>query len=279
MKNTNTTLDQNLLVLIDFSRSSFKALKYAISLAKTMEARIILLYVATPRDLAISNNPKVVLRATEAAAKEKEAQFISIVEMIESERIPTEYINTVGDVFTQIRHYSEKYNPSLTIIGKRDYGKTQLGEVANFLVFQNTQNVLIVGNDHEFNKATSISVECNEEMLNDYSSKLLFWLNSKTEEPLKLFVNKRNRQSEHIDFLENWHGMADVPHKICTKNDHSLSLAERIISHISKEKVDLVCIGRKPTNTFFSKLFKKANTTSEIINNARIPTLIMGSTS
>lgn len=277
MKGNNSHTSQRILVLIDFSTSSYMALKYAISLAKTIDASLILLYVAKPRDVVDSENPVVATRAMEIAASEKENQFKSIIEIIEAEDVSVEYVNTIGNARLQIDLYSEKYSPNLIVIGKSNYGNNSLGEIANYLVFQDTRNVLIVGKDSEFNRDTQISVECNSETLNDYSSNILFWLNQKTKAPLRVFVNRRKRSIEEFQFPENWRGIAESSHKLCIKNNQSFSLAKSIINHISTEKIDLVCIGRKGINkSFFTKLFNRPNTTSEVINNAKIPTLIMG---
>jgi len=280
MDNNNVNSKQQFLVLIDFSKGSYKALKYAISMAKAIKSKLVLLHVATSRDFRKTDNPSVALRAIDIAARQKEVQFKSIVEMIESEGVAVEYINTVGDVFTQIKLYLAKYKPSLIVIGKSNYGQNKLGNIANYLVYENIHNVLIIGNDFKFNKSTNISVACNSKILIDDSSNILFWLNSKTRKPLKIFVSKRKNASEEFNFAKNGHRIVDEPHKICIQNTQSFSLTRSIINHISKEKIDLVCIGRKSTNkSFFNKLFNRPNITSEVINNARIPTLIMGSIS
>ena len=165
-------------------------------------------------------------------------------------------------------------------MGKTRYGENQKSELTDFLLYQFTGNLLIIGNDSEFNKKTKISVECNSQTLNDYSSNILFWLNKKTNEPLRVFVNKKKRSTNEFTFPENWHGIAASPHKICTRKNQNLSLAKSIISHIDTERIDLICIGRKGTNkSIFTKLFRGSNATTEVINNAKIPTLIMGSAS
>ena len=276
MENSDASSEQKFLVLIDFSKSSYNALKYAISLAKLIEAKLVLLYVAAPRDLVESDNPSVALRAIEIATKEKEVQFISIIEMIEAEGVSVVYHNTIGDLSKKINLHIELHRPDLLVIGKSRYGVPEVGETTNFLLNKFKGNLLIIGNDQEFNNGTKISVECNSETLNEYSSNVLFWLNKSTKEPLRVLVNKRKR-SEEFMFPENWDGIADAPYKICVKNNQRFSLTKSIINHISKEKIDLVCIGRKSTNkSFFTKLFNRSNPTSEVINNARIPTLIMG---
>ncbi len=277
MENNQLSTKQKILVLIDFSKSSYKALKYTISLAKTIEVSIILLYVAKPRDLVKSDNPSVAIRAIDIATAKAEVQLKSMVEMIEAEGVSVEYHNTIGDVPKTINLYLESHNPSLVVIGKSKYGETQLGETTEHLLYQFTGNLLIIGSDLEFSEATNISVECNSETPNNYSSNILFLLNNKTKPPLRVFVNKRKRATQQFVFPESWKGIAETPYKICVKNNQSFSLAKSIINHISTEKIDLVCVGRKGINkSFFTKIFNQPNTTSEVINNARIPTLIMG---
>jgi len=280
MKTNDTDSGKKFLVLIDFSKSSYKALKYAISLAKVTGAKLLLLYIAEPRDVVESDNPSVVLRAINIATSKAEAQLKSIVEIIESEGVSVEYYNTIGDVPKKTNLHIELHKPDLLVIGKGNYGTNQISEVTRFLLNEDTGNLLIVGSNLEFNNETRISVECNSETLNDYSSNILFWLNNKTKEPLKVFVNKRKRGAKEFVFPENWQRIADSPHKICIKNNQNFSLAKSIIDHVIKENIGLICIGRKGTNnSFFTKLFNRSNTTREVINNARIPTLIMGNAS
>ena len=277
METKDLQVIQKFLVLIDFSKSSYQALKYAISWAKIMEVKLILLYVARPRDVIESDNPSVVLRAIDIATSKAEAQLKSMVEMIEAEDVLVEYHNTVGDVPIKTKLYIELHKPTLVVLGKTKYGENKLGEITEYLLYQFTGNLLIVGNEVEFNIETKISVECSSENLKDYGSSILIWLNKKTKAPLIIFVNKRKRSTEKFTFPENWQGIAESSYKICVKNRQSFSLVNTIIEHISKEKIDLFCIGRKGKNkSIFAKLFNQSNTTSDIINNARIPTLIMG---
>jgi nucleotide-binding universal stress UspA family protein len=277
MGNIKLGATQKFLVLVDFSKSSYKALKYAISLAKTIEAKLVLLYVGKPRDLVKGDNPSVVLRAIDIAAAKAEAQLKSIIEMIEAGGVEAGYINTVGNVTTQVNLYANKYNPNLIVIGKSRYGEHPLGEITNFLLYQNTGNLLIVGNELEFNENTKVSVECNAETLNDYSSNILFWLNKKSKEPLRVFINKKKRATEEFIFPDSWDRITESSHKICIKNRKSFSLANSIVNHISDEKIDLICIGRKGYNkSIIARLFNQTNTISDVINHARIPTLILG---
>ncbi len=267
------------LVLIDFSKNAYKALKYAISLAKVVNANLGLLYVASPRDIDKSDNPAVVLRAMEVDKNKAELHLKSIIEMIETEGLKADYINTVGNVQSKMKEYFRLLNPNLIILGKSDHKKQRLGEVMEFLLYQNRDNVLIIGNDVEFSNNTSISVECNENSLTAYSSNLLFWLSINTKSTLRLYVNKRKRSDTEFLFPEKWNGIKNLKHKVCYKNNKHFSVASGLKKHLTEENIKLVCIGRKRVNTsLFSKLFNQPNSTKEIIKHTQIPVMVLGET-
>jgi len=268
-----------LLVLIDFSKNAYKALKYAISMAKAVNGKIVLLYVASPKNLAEPDNMSVV-RGTGIDKNKAEGQLKSIIEMIEAENLAAEYINTIGNLNSKLNEYTQLLSPSLIVLGKSNLKETHLSEITEFLLNESDDNVLIVESDTEFNESTHILVECNEGMLNDYNSNFLFWLHTNTKTPLCIFINKKKRSKEEFSFPKSWEGIQNVNHKICYKNNPYFSLTTSIKNHISDEKIDLVCIGRKRgTNTLFSKLLNQPNTTADIIKHTHIPILIMGKTS
>ncbi len=277
MENIEASTRQKILVLIDFSKSAYKALKYALSLAKQIDGEITLLYIAKTRDVVNSDNPNVVLRALDIATTKAETQLKSIAEMVEAEGVQVKYYNTVGDLPIKTNLHLELYKPNLVVIGKSNYGEHQLGELTEFLLYQFTGNLLIVGNEVEFNEGTNISVECNWEHLNHYNSAIINQLNKKTETALRVFVSKRKRSKDEFTFPVSWNGIAESSYKICNKNNQNFSLAKSIIGHIKEEKIGLICIGRKGKNkSIFANLFSQSNTTVDVINNARIPTLILG---
>ncbi len=274
----NNAIKQTLLVLIDFSQNSYKALKYAISLAKVMNGKIVLLYISSSGSVVNSDNPSIVLKAKDIDKNKAEGQLKSILEMIEAEGLSAEYINTIGNFHTKMNEYTKLLCPNLIVLGKSNLKHTHLGEITEYLLYESNNNVLIVDSDTEFNENTHISVECNEDTLSDYSSSLLFWLNINTKTPLSIFVNKKKK--EGFSFPESWRGIQNAKHKICYKNSQYFSVASSINNHISNESIDLVCIGRKrESSSIFSKILNQSNTTTDIIKHTHIPILIMGKTS
>lgn len=264
------------LVLINFSRNAYKALKYTISLAKAVNGKIVLLYVTSPRKEAESDNPLIVLRAMEIDKNKAEAQLKSVVEMIEAEGLSIEYINTIGNISTKMKEYANLLNPNLIVLGKNKHPAQNLGEITECLLYQNNNNVLIVGSDNEFSEDTSISVEYNESRLNENSTNFLYRLNVNTKNPLWFYVNKSEKD---FSFLESWSNNKNTTHKICYKKTQHFSDTSGFKKHLSEEKIDLVCIARKRAkSSLLSKLFNQPNTTSEIIKNTKIPLMLMGKT-
>ena len=276
MNNTEIVLEQKILVLIDFSESSNKALKYAISLAKSIGGKISLLHVANPGELIKSDNALVASRALDTATNKSDKQLKSIVKMIEAEGVPAEFTNTMGVAIPRIDTCTEKIRPSLIVLGREEHGDTKLNDVMNHLLYQSDWNLLIVGNEFEFNERTKISLECNNDTLKDYSPDLLSLLRKKTKSPLRIFVNKKKRLLSDFVFPNNWRKIANKSHKFCYKNNQNFSVATSLMKHISDEKIELLCIGRKQRNkSIFSRLFNQASITNEVIIKSYIPTLVM----
>ncbi|MCF6360803.1 MAG: universal stress protein [Cyclobacteriaceae bacterium] len=271
---------QTLLVLIDFSQNAYKALKYAISLARVIDGKIILLYVASPRDAENTDIPSIALRAMDIDKSKAEGQLGSIIEMIEAEGLAVEYINTVGNLYSKITEYANLFSPNVIVLGKSNLEEKSLGGITEFLLNQNNDNVLIIDSDNEFNEDTQISVECNENNLSGYNTNFLYCLNENTNLPIYLFVNKKERGEKEFSLPQNWLDIQNSNHKICYKSNPYFSVESSINSHIEEKKIDLVCIGRKRMKTsFLSSFFNKANTTTNIIKSTHKPILIMGTTS
>ncbi len=267
---------QKLLVLIDFTQNSYRALKYAISLAKVINGKILLLYVALPKELVNATNSPKTLQAVGVNKNKAEAQMRSIIEMIEAENLNAEYINTKGNICTKLDECTKLFQPNLIVLGKSSNSTNQLGEITTYLLYQNNNNVLIIGSDDEFREDTVISVECNENTLTNYNSSFLFWLNANTKTPLCIFVNQKNTRRKKFVFPENWGEIKNTTHKICYKTKQCFSIANSIKTHIVDKKIELMCIGRKRIKTsFWGNLLGQTNTAQQIINNSHIPVLIM----
>ncbi len=199
--------------------------------------------------------------------------------MIEAEGIPAEYISAIGSVSTKTKEHVNLLKPTLIVLGKSNHQGKRLGELTEYLLYQNNDNVLIVGTDNTFNENTFISVECNPNALSNYSSNLLFWLNVNTKTPLRFYVNEPKQCESGFYFPENWRGIKNSKHKICYKSNQYFSVSNGLNQHLSEENIGLVCIGRKRVkSSFLSRIFSLPSTTSEIIKNTKIPIMLMGKT-
>ncbi len=271
---------QKLLVLIDFTKISYRALKYAISLAKVINGKIILLYVVLPRELVNDKNYSAGLKTQKIDKNKAEAQLKSIIEMIEAEKLSAEYINTTGNFRTKLDECTTLFEPNLVVLGKSKNSTNQLGEATEYLLNQNNGNVLIISGDHEFREDTQISMEGNGESLNDQGSDFLLWLNEKTTPPICVFINHKKTVLKEVSLPKNWAELKKANFKICYKTKHCFSTIDSIKKHILDEKIELVCIARKRLKTsFFANLFSQHQSTKEFINNIDIPVLIMGQAS
>jgi len=263
---------QTFLVLIDFSKRSMKALKYAISLTKIIDGKIVLLYVGKPKEVVVLKSESTGQEVKDLDKNKAEVQLRSIMEMIESEGLEAEFINTVGHRNTKINEYIKLFSPALVVLGKSD----RLGKIAEHLIYQNNDNLLLVDSDVEFNTETQISIACNETLLPDVKTDLLFWLSLNTLSPLFIFVNKKKSKEDKISFPRSWKDILTLDHTIGYKKKQHLSVVKSFKNHIVDNHIELVCIDRKQKkDSLLSRLFYNQNTTKEIIHNTHIPILVM----
>lgn len=132
-----------ILVPIDGSEYSFKALLHACELAKVLNSKILIIYVAEkllPINLDKNEYSKILKKFGQKTLEK--AKKISMNKGIEPKIIQTE-----GNIADEIIKCAKKEKCNLIIVGQKGFGKTLrffLGSVSNKLANKSPCSILIV---------------------------------------------------------------------------------------------------------------------------------------
>jgi universal stress protein A len=138
---------KSILVPIDFSIQSKKALQYALSLAKQVNASVTLLHVVHPKCTALG-------RASDIAFEDElrrggARQLNALVQRFLGDEVPCDLIVRIGSPAVEILHTAQRLNADLIVIsthGRTGLKHLLLGSVAEAVVRHSPCPVLVVRN-------------------------------------------------------------------------------------------------------------------------------------
>ena len=140
---------EKILVPVDFSDYSKKALSYATDLALHFNAKIVIIYVVEPQiypaDFTMGQvaAPSINNELTEISQKELNL----LVEKEIGERIPTEVLIKIGQPFQEINDTASELDVDLIVIathGRSGFSKWAIGSVAEKILRSSCVPVLMV---------------------------------------------------------------------------------------------------------------------------------------
>ncbi len=263
----------NFLILINFTKTSYKALDYLIKLVKTIGGKIEIYCIINPSDMAVSDNQIAALRSIRVEKKRIERKLNSIVEMIELEGIKTCSSYSIGSINSELKQKLIHTKPDVVVIGK---GKGITNWMLNYLINEYKESVLILGSESDFLKGTKITIGYNTDTLDKYNFKLISKFCQLSETPLTLLkiVNPLEKNNSiKATNIPSVSGQADLFFRFEYKN--SSNVANALLEDASNCKVELLSIGRsKCRNPIFQRFFNNS-TTLKIAKDIKIPLLIM----
>jgi len=281
-KNVNTIQNKknegyDLLVLMDFSESSYISLKYAISLAKITQGNIHVCHIGNPEKIVKHDKQPAALRAIESKTKKVENKLGSIIEIITTEGIQATCHQVVGNIINELESVLDEVKPDLIVVGKKKEKSKFSGKLSNYLLNNYPGSLLITGMDGVFKIDTTISLACNKTTLRQYPPNLVNKIDRNTTSSLKLINIKVSAESNgEIDLPKSWKSFYTSNLNIQLIYKESSTVIKGLENHISEKKVELLCIGKGQHRNFLQQLFsRKATMISEIINKINIPVLIM----
>ena len=260
------------LVFINFSKTSYNALNYAISLVKATRGSIELQYIINPSEIKDSENNFVVVRSINELKQKAKIKLNSIVEMLELENIEVISSYSIGNLKSEFIRILADNNSKTVVIGKKKSGVSS--KVLNTLIHQFHGNVLIVNDDAEYQGTHKIAVGLDG--LIKHQGGLIFISNlcKATNMPIVILDTQNNKQVSNegqlIPVLEK--GLEIYLHKIEDRNP-----LEGLLKYSKKNDVEMLCIAR--TEYKYSLIRRMQNRTlvmSKMVRNIEKPLLIMG---
>ena len=135
---------KNILIPVDGSASSDRAVAQAISIADLCESKLNFLYVANINQLAINACLSDAILA--AVRKAGDVILERAVNMVPSD-IKYEIFSEIGSPAVTILEFEKRINPDLIVMGSRGLGLVKgvlLGSVSQYIVEQSTCPVMVV---------------------------------------------------------------------------------------------------------------------------------------
>ena len=280
MKQQNSKSEHRFLVLMDFSEASYLALKYTISLAKLLGGKIHVWHASNPMELVDSENPLKVIDAIESETKKIKRKLISIKEIIAAEGIDASSHLALGNTINDFEDQVECIKPNLVIIGKKMAKPKFFGKITSYLLNNYSGSLLMVGEESEFQTDAKISLGCNGNTLNNSNPEMIFSLNKHTESPLTLVeVKNTNDSSKQMSLPNGWKSLYEIDRNIQFESQNESVVANGLFDYVSKNNINLLCIGRGKRKGMLQRLFSNQSTISEVVNKVNIPILVMGTNS
>lgn len=263
------------LVLMDFSESSYHALKYAVSLSKLFPVHIQLFHVVTAieKDDYQLNLQKMVIPKVEKAMKKLDA----IVDIISADGISVSYEFSFGNLLIELESQLKKCKPDLVVVPKRNLENKVSKKILNFFVNKYSGSFLVVGKELEFSGNTKMAIAFSSKNFKNYDWNTVFEINKHTENELRLLhvlksgtVNPDYLQGSWKKFLKN---ETDV--ELNLVNNKSISTG--VLDSIKEKEIEFVGIGRgHPSSSLFNLGLSKKGIVSNVINKLDIPVFVLG---
>lgn len=278
MRHHNSKLEHSFLVLMDFSEASYVALKYTISLAKLLNGKIHVLYVANLMEVVDTDNPAAAMRAIESDTTKNERKLKSITEIIEAEGIEATSRYSLGNIIDQFEEQVEQAKPNLVVIGKKMEKSKLSGKLTCYLMNNYKGSLLIVGEESEFKTDTKISLGCNGDTLTLSNPEMIFSLNKYTEAPITLVeVKDIIDPPSKKNLPDGWELLYKKDRDIQFEYQNDSTVVNGLVNYISQNNIKLLCIGKGKRKGFLQRLFfNQTTTSSEVVNKVNIPVLVLG---
>lgn len=255
---------------IDFSPGSYKAVQYAILLAKKMEAMVQLHHVIDADEIAESNNHFVVARSIDHLKERAESQMRSFAEMIlETHNVPVYHSISIGNPAASIISEINKKKPEAVFLGRSNGNCFLLKKVLSRV----TVPVFIVP------KSTEVQLLSNIIFATD--------LKPVTTERLGLLIDlvKQDHQTVSVLHIQTNPHVNGTNHELTDSklseqlkfNSHLVlkhnEPVEGILAHVKSNGTNLLVTVKRERN-FFGRMLSKS-ISKQLAMHADIPILVI----
>lgn len=269
---------KNILVPTDFSDEAENTLKYAISLAKVLDARIDLLHVL-PSDLEVSPLPVDNIGATMEKDEDVRAALVQFARSVSNGSAKTlkEMYVRIGLVTEEILDMSRKPEVDLIILGAKGKGgglEKWFGNVATTVARRAECPVLIVPGDARFEGLDKLVYASDFHPAEE-----------KTLPQVVQFANEFNASIHFVHVIENylngylvdsgWPGkrfqFENTPFSMTSVECNDIAEG---LNRFAKEKGANLMVMTTGKRNFFEELFHRS-VTQRMVYNSEIPLLVM----
>lgn len=125
-----------IVVGLDGSRTSWRAVSYANGLARRQHSRVTVVYVVSPGALATMTSDAMAAMAAAGMGEEVGASLHEQVVLLAAERgVDTDFLTVRGDPFTELRRVAQEVRADALVVGASERaGHRLVGSLAGRLV-------------------------------------------------------------------------------------------------------------------------------------------------
>jgi nucleotide-binding universal stress UspA family protein len=265
----------NYLVLMDFSRPAYNALKYVVSLARVMPIQIHLFHVirTIEKDEHQLNIENIVKPKIDDATKKLDA----LIEIMAADGINASYEFSFGNLLLELEIKLKASKPDVVIVARRTRNNRYAKKLMGYLINNYDGSFMVLDKEFEYSPNAKMAVAFNENTLRNYKAHQIFEFSEASFVSLHLFhVMKRNEKTLDLvmklwkQFFKNEFG-AEFSLLI------NSSVANGLIGEVKEKKIDLLCVGRgRSSSSFFNLFFNQNNVVNKLIKKLKIPVLVLG---
>jgi len=278
MKAQENYIGSTFIVLMDFSEASYNALKYVITIAKTVKGNIKIIHCADMREILDKHNALACKNYIGDETVKIKAKLNSIVEIISEEKIHVSSEYFFGKFNLKIGDYLKAFPKDIVVIGGEKTMRNPVNNKLHFLLNNHPGPIMIVGAEAKFHDDINISFACkassginlNEDFVIDLAKHA-------SSSSTLLYVSTPNDSQATETLLSVSKGFQESGLNIHLESAKSNSVAKGIAEHISETNTELLCLGRRKRRNILQYFFiNQHSTLSEIIKKINIPILILG---
>ena len=232
----------HICVMMDFTESSYRALRYAMKLAKKIDSDIEIFHVLLLDTTVYSDNQAVGLRELNLAFSKIKRKLASIAEILNNEGVSATYSYSTGNVKLEIKRHLKQSNHRIVVIGN---GKSKW-RVGNYLLRKYSGLLIIVSDTIESKIDSSISIEHYSDVLVNSNLDLIAQPLDKTNSLTQISDMKKLLMSSLVDPIKNaLQSLSFQDINIKWRSIEETNIVEAFTKYIYDEQVGLLCIVRE----------------------------------
>ena len=258
-----------ILVLSNLKKTTNTTLKSSVSLAKMINAEIVLFHVKEHLDIVDRDNQLTTMRTLNGEHKNTKKKIDAIVNNISKEydvNINGDY--AFGKAKEEIQKQIQIHNPDIIVLGQRETSPFKLigDSITRFILKKFNGVIMISSNENELvpNKKMSLGVlnGANKFLKTELSNDLI----THTKAPLKSFRILNNQNSTTNTTQQNEEKMIEY---VFEQNANAMTT---LSSYIQKNNINLLCVDRDKNNA--NNIINADTSLKEVVSKLNVSLLV-----